>query len=70
MKNYGRVQSTVRPENIKIDEKSVWIYTDITETEEDYEYNMYQFGKDEYIKLMASRISDVETLILHLGGVL
>lgn len=52
MKDYGLVKSTVRPEEKKIDEYSVWICTDITETEEGFEYNMVQYSKDEYIKMI------------------
>lgn len=70
MVDYGKVQSTVKPDSIKMDEKSVWMHTNITETENGYEYNMTQYEKDEYINLMCGRISDVETLVLQLGGII
>ena len=52
MTDYGIVKSTVRPEAKVVDEYSVWINSDITKTEEGFEYHMVQYTKDEYIKLM------------------
>lgn len=52
MKDHGLVKSTVRPEEKKIDEYSVWVNTDIAETADGWEYHMVQYTKDEYIKLM------------------
>ena len=52
MTDYGIVKSTVRPEEKVVDEYSVWVNTDITKTEEGFEYHMVQYIKDEYIKLM------------------
>lgn len=57
MKDYGIVESTVRPEAIKIDEYSVWVASDIVQVERDfegdtvtmYQYHLVQYGKDEYI---------------------
>jgi hypothetical protein len=52
MKNYGKVISTVKPEAIVVDDNSVWLHTDIKETEKEgeklYEYTMQQYTKDEY----------------------
>lgn len=52
MIDYGIVKSTVRPEEKKVDEFSVWVNTDITQTADGFEYRMVQYTKDEYIKLM------------------
>ena len=52
MTDYGIVKSAVRPEAKVVDECSVWINSDITKTEEGFEYHMVQYSKDEYIKLM------------------
>ena len=52
MTDYGIVKSTVRPEAKVVDEYSVWVNSDITKTEEGFEYHMVQYSKDEYIKLM------------------
>ena len=52
MTDYGIVKSTVRPEEKVVDEYSVWVNTDITETAGGWEYHMVQYTKDEYIKLM------------------
>ncbi|MBQ3299337.1 MAG: hypothetical protein IJG99_03495 [Ruminococcus sp.] len=52
MTDYGIVKSTVRPEEKKVDEFSVWVNTEITQTSGGWEYRMVQYTKDEYIKLM------------------
>ncbi len=70
MKDYGKVRSTVRPEEKVIDEFSVWIASDIqgiTEAGIDdqegftgFEYNLVQYDKDEYIKLMDEKNASLE----------
>ena len=64
MKDYGRVRSTVSPKPMVIDELSVWIHKDIVEVNENvgeetefvgFEYDMLQYEKDEYIKLMSDQ---------------
>ena len=52
MTDYGIVKSTVRPEAKVVDEYSVWVNTEITQTSDGWEYHMVQYSKDEYIKLM------------------
>ena len=52
MTDYGTVQSAVRPEGLVIDEYSVWVNTEITQTAAGFEYNMVQYSKDEYIKMI------------------
>ena len=52
MTDYGIVKSTVRPEAKVVDEYSVWVNTDIAQTEGGFQYRMVQYGKDEYIKFM------------------
>ena len=52
MTDYGTVRSAVRPEGLAVDEYSVWVNTDIAQTEGGFQYRMVQYGKDEYIKLM------------------
>ena len=52
MTDYGIVKSTVRPEAKVVDEFSVWVNTEITQTSDGWEYHMVQYTKDEYIKLM------------------
>ncbi len=52
MKDYGFVQSGVKPEEKVVDEYSVWVNTDIAETADGWEYHMVQYTKDEYIKRM------------------
>lgn len=64
MIKYGKVESNTRPDDIKLDEYSVWIAEDITEFEMDgellYRYDLTQYGKDEYIlaKLQESQATN------------
>lgn len=68
MVDYGRIRSTVRPEEKVVDEYSVWMNTDIQEVEvtmEDdthieYEFNQVQYSKDEYIKMIDDRNAALE----------
>ena len=69
MTDYGKTRSTVKPEAMVIDENSVLINTNITEftdkVGEDqemhgYEYNMTQYGKDEYIKIISEKNKELE----------
>ena len=68
MKDFGRVQSTVKPEPLIVDDFSVWVHTDIepisiTVGEDEFngfEYNMVQYDKDEYIQQMAEKIENFE----------
>lgn len=79
MIEHGKTQSTIRPNAIDIDEFSVWVAENITETtvENDvlYEYNLVQYTKDEYIKLLVERdltkadaILDLSTIVAELVG--
>ena len=52
MTDYGIVKSAVRPEEKVVDEYSVWVNTEITQTSDGWEYHMVQYSKDEYIRLM------------------
>lgn len=58
MKNYGTVRSTVRPNDLVVDEFSAWENTNITKVSENvglmnefvgYSYKCVQYEKDEYI---------------------
>lgn len=69
MKDFGRQRSTVSPEPMVVDEFSVWVHSDIVPVEENvgeetftgFEFNMIQYSKDEYIKMMAEKNSTIET---------
>ena len=64
MIKHGVVESNTKPEDIKLDEYSVWEATNITESEMDgellYRYDLTQYGKDEYIlaKLQESQAAN------------
>ena len=61
MTDYGIVKSTVRPEAKVVDEYSVWVNTDISEINDGWEYHMVQYIKDEYIKLMDEKNTELES---------
>ncbi len=68
MTDYGRVRSTIRPDEKVIDEYSVWVNTDIEETivtddageHTEYQYDQVCYTKDEYIKLMDEKNGQLE----------
>lgn len=79
MINHNKTKSTIKPNAIEIDEYSVWVAENITEiTKENdvlYEYDLVQYTKDEYIKLLVERdltkadaILDLSTLVAELIG--
>ena len=61
MTDYGIVKSTVRPEAKVVDEYSVWVNTDISEINDGWEYHMVRYTKDEYIKLIGEKNTELES---------
>ena len=69
MIEHGKVRSTVQPAPMVVDEVSVWIHSNITPVEETigeetfsgFEYDMVQYKKDEYIRIMAEKNQTMET---------
>lgn len=64
MKNYGIVKSTEKPEPLVVDEFSAWESNNIKEVSENigtenefvgFEFQLIQYGKDEYIKLLSEQ---------------
>lgn len=83
MVDYGKVRSTVKPESIVVDEYSVWENSNITEISEvideengvektEYEYDMVQYTKDEYMLKQAELSKEMEsmlnTILISLSG--
>ena len=67
MEKYERVRSSLQPEPKVIDDFSVWIAENVTEVTEEatggfsgYEYDLTQYTKDEYIKMMDDRNAALE----------
>ena len=63
MIEHGKVKSTVSPEPLLVDEFSVWVCSNITPIEETFngfEYDMVQYEKDEYIKIMTETNQNIE----------
>lgn len=62
------VQSTIKPNEIEIDEYSVWVNKDVREItvpdengiHTEYEYNQTQYSKDEFIRLMSEQNKNLE----------
>ncbi|MCZ9313145.1 MAG: hypothetical protein O0V67_07185 [Methanocorpusculum sp.] len=79
MKDFGRQRSTVRPDEMVIDEFSVWIHSDIQEVSEPgiddqegftgYEFNMVQYDKDEFIMQQAKMNSETNKILNTMLGV-
>lgn len=73
MQQYGKVRSTQQPDTKVIDEYSVWVAENIvpvnepgTEEQEGfvgYEYDLTQYEKDEYIKMIDDRNTSLEAEI-------
>lgn len=69
MVDYGAVRSTVKPDEVEIDEYSVWVNSDIKEIDvqsedeshTEYEFNQVRYTKDEYIKLIDERNTTLES---------
>lgn len=69
MKDYGKTRSTVRPEEMAIDEFSVWVHSDIKAVSEPgtddqegftgFEFNMVQYDKDEFIMAQAKENAEI-----------
>ena len=76
MVDYGKIRSTVKPEEKVVDDYSVWVNSDIkeievanfisddeTETHTEFEFNQVQYTKDEYIKLIDEKNTKLENTI-------
>lgn len=72
MINHGLVRSIIKPELKEIDAYSVWINTNIREvqvqgegedTHIEYEFNQVQYSKDEYIKMIDDKNTELEAAI-------
>ncbi len=76
MVDHGKVRAADAPENIVIDEFSVWVADNIQavqvpgedgqETRTEYEFNLKQYGKDEYIHEMDSQLTDTQLALCDL----
>ena len=77
MVEYGRIRSTVRPEEQVVDEFSVWVNTDIQEVKVDhdgdvhteFEFNQVQYSKDEFIEMISEQNKELNHLMNTILGV-
>lgn len=79
MKDYGKQRSTVKPDEMVIDEFSVWIHSNIQEVSEPgiddqegftgYEFNMVQYTKDEFIMKQAEISNETNKILNTMLGV-
>ena len=58
---YDEVRSAVKPDTVKIDEYSVWVAEDIRQTGGEWVYTLTQYEKDEYIKLIDEKNTELES---------
>lgn len=72
MKDMGIVRgSQTQAQPLVIGKDTVYVHTYIKELEDGmYEYNEVQYEKDEYIKHMATKNQETETLINAMLGVI
>ncbi len=71
MKIYKNVRSTVCPEHLFIDEKSVWVAENIKEVElelesesyVEYEFDQTRYSKDEYVALLSNKNAGLEVQV-------
>ena len=69
MVNHGKVRSMEAPEAIVVDEYSVWVAKNVQKvtvsdeagTHTEYEFDLTQYGKDEYIHMMIDSNAELET---------
>ena len=77
MFDYGRIRSMEYPNEIVVDDYSVWVNTDVVEikvtheeeTHIEYEYNQLQFKKDEYIHKLIVENKENNILLNTILGV-
>lgn len=75
MKDLGIVQSTVKPSEVDIKDTKVFIASDIKEVKEEgtdgqpgfegYSYNLKEYDKDEYIKLLQQQNEELATEVTN-----
>lgn len=73
MKEIGTVRSTQQPEQKVIDDYSVWVASNIKQVSEPgtdempgfegYEYDLTQYSKDEYIKMIDDKNTSLDEQI-------
>lgn len=76
MVSYGKIYSSAMPEPMTIDDYSVWVNTNIAETsvtdengtQKAYSYTQVRYDKDEYIKMQAEQITEIQLALVELGG--
>lgn len=75
MVNHGKVRAAEAPENIVIDDYSVWIAENVHEvtvpdedgqTRTEYEFDLKQYGKNEYIHQMDDQLTDAQLALCEL----
>lgn len=73
MFDYGKIRSTVKPQALEIDEYSVYINTEISEIQTDFEgetvtefeFNQVKYSKDEYIKMISDKNAVLENQLTY-----
>ena len=76
MKDYGTVESTVKPDEVTLDEYHVYTASDITETKRTeeatgeetviYQYHLIEYSKDEYVKKTATQTTSLQEAVANL----
>ena len=69
MKEYGLTKSAVEPQAVEITETKVFVATDIEQVTsniddqevQEWQFNLFEYEKDEYIKIISERNLELET---------
>lgn len=77
MDYYRNVESQKKPEAIKIDEKYVWVSSNIVvfqtadeegNISESFTFDLARYTKDDYIKRQEEQITEIQLALAELGG--
>ena len=74
MKNHGQVRSTVEPLAVEISASKVFVASDIEEitvtmeedTHVEFQFNLIEYNKDEYIRMMSDTDESLEQGLANL----
>lgn len=73
MKDYGTQRSAVQPLDVEVTQTKVFVASDIQEVEvtmeeethTEYEFNLVEYDKDEYIKMISEKNSQLESDVVN-----
>ena len=74
MKIYEKTRSNIKPEIMRFDEYSAWVCENILEIQTEdgvqYEYDMIQYSKEEYIMMQIQKNTALTDYVTMMTGVM